>query len=137
MTGLLIILTWIGLAIKDFVSSKRNTNLATSTQSRQFEPSANNFALRFFYELFFEFSLCALINIGLVDFSSFTAVVQWLTSIIVSLLILAYLVWLISLFFYNGPFLANFYNRGTFLQSIWMARPFNTKFDAYKKLGWL
>lgn len=137
MIGLLIILAWISLALKDHLGSKPKYANKSKFYRQKHEPSANNFAIRFFYEMFFEFCLCVLINIRIIDFTSFSPSVQWLTAIIVCGLIVAYVVWLISLFFYNGPFLVNFYNKGTFLRSFWMARPFNTKYDARKKLGWL
>jgi len=36
------------------------------------EPYANNFALRFFYELFLDICICVLVNIALIDFEDFS-----------------------------------------------------------------
>jgi hypothetical protein len=54
--------------------------------------------------------------------------------LLVAIGIAAYLCWLISLFFKNGPFLEGFYTKGTFLQSFWSARQFDTNFKAQIKL---
>lgn len=83
----------------------------------------SNFALRFFYQFFFEMCLCVLINLLAMDFSSFSPGVQWITSLLVGIGIVLYVGWLVSLFFYNGPFLAGFYQKGTYFKSFWMARP--------------
>jgi hypothetical protein len=48
--------------------------------------------------------------------------------------ILAYLGWLISLFFCKGPYLKDFYVKGTAWQSIWTARPFNVEFNSIEKV---
>ena len=55
---------------------------------------------------------------------------QWVLSLIVAVGIVVYIAWLVSLFFYNGPFLEKFYDSGTWFQSHWMARPINDKFHA-------
>lgn len=78
--------------------------------------------------------LCLLINIAIVDFESFPSGVQWLTSVLVLACIFAYITWLLSLFFKNGPFLEGFYEPGTYLAASWMARPFDTTFRAQTKL---
>ena len=75
-----------------------------------------------------------LINIAIKDFRTFASSIQWITSLLVCISIIAYLSWLVSLFFKNGPFLEGFYTKGTFLQSFWSARQFDTGFGAQIKL---
>lgn len=131
--GILILVTWIGLAVKDYLGAKGKFQHIKIFR-KQHEASANNFAMRFFYEIFFEVCLCLLINIAIVDFESFPSGVQWLTSVLVLACIVAYIAWLFSLFFKNGPFLEGFYEPGTYMAASWMARPFDTNFRAQNKL---
>lgn len=94
------------------------------------EPYVTNFALRFFIQLFFEICICSLVNLALVDFEDTSPGFQWILSLLAMIGICVYLAWLVSLFFVNGPYLDNFYVKGTALQSIFHARPFNLEFNA-------
>ena len=47
--------------------------------------------------------------------------------------IVAYVTWLVTLFFWNGPYLRGFYVKGTALQSLWAARPFDLNYCAMLK----
>lgn len=127
--GTLILLVWIGLAIKDHLGTKPRFAHRRFFR-KQHEPWANNFALRFFYEVFLEMCLCVLINIAIVDFDDFSTGVQWLTSVLVAVAITCYLLWLVSLFYCYGPFLEGFYVKGTYLESFWMARPIKDSFNS-------
>ena len=69
------------------------------------EPLLCNFALRFFYEIFLEVCICSIIN--LTEKSGF----QWVLSFISLIGILVFIGFLISLFFYNGPYIKGFYNK--------------------------
>jgi len=60
--------------------------------------------------------------------------VQWLTSVLVAVAIMCYLLWLVSLFFAHGPFLEGFYIKGTYLESFWMARKIDPSFHSVNKL---
>ena len=131
--GLLILLSWIGLAIKDHLRAKGKYQ-HIKLFKKPHEAKANNFALRFFMQFFLEICLCFLINIAIVDFSSFSSGIQWLTSMLVLVCVCAYLAWLCSLFFRNGPFLEGFYNPGTYMAATWRARPFDNTFEAQLKL---
>lgn len=69
-------LVWAILALKNCFGPKPRSSKPSSTNSsRKHEQQANNFAVRFFYEMFLEFCLCALINITIFDFSSFSSAV--------------------------------------------------------------
>ena len=48
-------------------------------------------------------------------------------------LIIGYVGWLISLLFCKGPYLKEFYVKGTAWQSIWTARPFNIEYNLIEK----
>ena len=134
LAGAVMLTVWLGVAIKDrYVGRDHRFRDWTLFQARH-APSASNFALRFFYEFFLELCLCVLINLAVRDFSSFSSGVQWLLSLCVATGVVAYCGWLISLFFYNGPFLKNFYKKGTLLRSTWSARPFSTDYRAQLKL---
>lgn len=61
--GLVILLTWAGLAIKDRLGS-RHRYADRPFFMKKHEASANNFTLRFIYEFFLEISICALVSIS-------------------------------------------------------------------------
>ena len=130
IAGLCILLTWLVLTLKDRFQHKLPSAVRRRCPKGNHEPQANNFALRFFYEFFLEVSICAMINLAHLDFSSFSHGAHWIMSFTVGIVILVYLIWLFSLFYKNGPFLSGFYKRGTFLESFWVARPFDTTFSA-------
>ena len=131
--GLVILVIWIGLAVKDCIGSQQKYKHRKCCRTKH-EPAANNAALRFFYEFFFEMCLVSLIQIGTRDMSSFSPAIQWVTAVIVLSALGLYILWIISLFFHGGPFLRGFYNKGTYFASFWAARPFDTNFNAVGKL---
>ena len=94
------------------------------------EPYVTNFALRFFIEMFFEICICSLVNLALVDFDNFSPSFQWILALLAMISICVYLAWLVSLFFVNGPYLDDFYVKGTAFMSLFHARPFNLEFNA-------
>ena len=110
---LTLIIVWVGLAIAHRIGGIK------------IEPYCNNFALRLFYELFLEFCISAMVNISLSHFNDVE-----LLSVFVLIAIVAYIGWLISLFFYNGPYLPGFYNKNSVYDSFWSVRPFATDFNA-------
>ena len=107
--GLFILSIWLGLALKDRFRHKLPSAWRRRLSKGKLEPQANNFALRFFYEFFFEICICAYINLAHVDFSSFSNGMQWIMSLAFGTTILVYVGWLLSLFCKNGPFLEGFY----------------------------
>ena len=70
-TGALIIFIWIVLAIKDCICKKPENAYDSKFSRKKHEPHLNNFALRFFYEMFLEFCLCVLINISILEFDGY------------------------------------------------------------------
>ena len=131
---LVIIIAWICLAIFDKIGTCTrlmcSKKLGITKPRANLEPTWNNFALRFFYELFLEFCICALVNIEIFDFSRS----EWIISLFVLIMITVYIAWLVSLFFFNGPFLQGFYTKGTVVKSLWNARKFDVDFGATQKV---
>lgn len=62
----------------------------------------NNFMIRFLYEVFFEFAICAMINIS--DTNS-GGIDQWLISLAALIVIGVALLAVMSLFCKNGPYI--------------------------------
>lgn len=121
---------WAILAVLDQVFErvlKENYYILGWSSGSKREPIWNNFALRFFYELFLEFCICAMLNISI--HSS-----EWVLGMIVLMAIAVYLAWLVSLFFKNGPYLEGFYDNGTAWSSLWSPRPFADDFNAINKV---
>ena len=67
-SAILILTVWTLLIVLDGFSRIKQPE---SSQKRK-EPYANNFALRFFYELFLDICICVLVNIALIDFEDFS-----------------------------------------------------------------
>ena len=128
-----MLVAWAGLAVKDRMKH-RHRYANRPFFKKKHEASCNNFALRFFYEFFLEISICVLINITVTDFSTFSSTSQWLISFVALIVIIGTCCWLVSLFCKNGPFLKGFYDKGTYLESFWEARPFDTTFNATSSL---
>lgn len=38
-----------------------------------------------------------------------------------------------SLFYFKGPYISNFYEKGTIASSVWQARPFDLNYNAQKR----
>ena len=136
MIALLIIaLVWIAFAITDYLSLKKKTIKLQrySFFHRKNEPFMNNFALRFFYEIFLEVCICSTINLALANFDAFSPGFQWILSCITVLGVFVFIGWLISLFFVNGPYINEFYGKGTVLESLNWVRPINPEFYAQNK----
>ena len=140
-SALVIFAVWAIVGILDRVAVKRKKNgqyrhswsSYRCFRSRN-EPYVNNFMLRFFYELFLEICICALVNIALTDFDDFSPGLQWIISCIVLGGIFVYLCWLISLFCCKGPYLDGFYEKGTAMSYFWSTRSVNMKYNASEKL---
>ena len=78
--------------------------------------------------LLLEFLICSFVNMTLPD----TGMHQ-LLSIFFLLILFAYIIWLISLFFDNGPYLSGFYKKGTIMESWWTTRSINPDYDTVEK----
>ena len=120
--AILICLAWASLYVFDWLIKARKVDprkWSLNPFKTKNEPYANNFMLRFFYELFLEFCICALVNVALRDTTDFSPTLQWILSIVVLVAIFVYIGWLISLFFFKGPYLEGFYTNGSLLSSFW------------------
>ena len=93
-----------------------------------------NFILRFFYEFFLEFSICAFLQLSVKDFSEFSPTLQFYLSVAVTAAIIALVVFVISLFFWNGPWIPNYFTKGTSISSFMRKRPVNPFFNTDKYL---
>ena len=132
IAALVIGLVWILFVILDYLSLvKRNKSLRQYWFFRRLhEPYINNFALRFFYEIFLELCICCFIQLALVDFDFASPGFQWILCFVIFLAIVIYLGWIISLFYINGPYLEDFYGKKTALESFWWVRPINPDYYA-------
>ena len=82
----------------------------------------NNVFVRFIYEATFELLICAFINISSLSATSGSKF-WWITSLfVICALVLATLL-LISQFCFSGPYIHCTYAPGTFIESLWGARP--------------
>ena len=77
-----------------------------------------NFILRFFYEFFLEFSICAFLQLSVKDFSEFSPTLQFYLSVAVTVAIIALVSFVVSLCFWNGPWIPNYYTKGTSISSL-------------------
>mmetsp|Transcript_288 Transcript_288/g.389 ORF Transcript_288/g.389 Transcript_288/m.389 type:complete len:196 (+) Transcript_288:2720-3307(+) len=134
VVAIVIVAIWGILAVFDrFNCFNRPSLRKLGLSSQRKEPLWNNFALRFYYELFLEFCICALVNIALPFSGSGSVSVQWFLSLAVLLGIATYIAWLLSLFCCNGPYLRGFYRSGTLVESLWAPRPYSSDFGATGK----
>ena len=136
MTGVAIVIVWAVFWLIDRVKCfyQPSLQMLFGISITNKEPMANNFALRFFYELFLEFCICALVNIAYVGApEEGTVNIQWFMSLVIILGITAYVAWLISLFFFNGPILQGFYHKLGLVGWLWNERTFATDFNAVEK----
>ena len=93
-----------------------------------------NFILRFFYEFFLEFCICIFLQLSVKDFSEFSPTLQFYLSVAVTVAMIALVAFVISLFFWNGPWIPNYYKKGTSAGSIMHKRPVNPFFNKDKYL---
>ena len=95
----------------------------------------HNFILRFFYEFFLEFCICIFLQLSVKDFSEFSPTVQFYMSVVITVAMIALVIFILSLFFRNGPWIPNFYQKGTSSGSFMRNRPINPNFDKEKYLN--
>ena len=103
----LIIIIWIGLAIKDLIGYLNDSK--RPLMRKRHGKWCNNFALRFFYEFFLEFCIAVFINLSVSDYSEFSPTISYLVSLVSVVLIIVLTIFVASLFFRNGPYIAGYY----------------------------
>ena len=128
----IICVMWGILAIKDLVG--KYTRSEKPYLKKRHGKWCNNFALRFFYEFFLEFCIVVFINLSVIEFSDGSSTISALASIVLIVLICSLVIFVVTLFFCNGPYVPGFYVKRTALASIWGLRPADPSFDSY---AWL
>lgn len=83
------------------------------------EVSLNNALVRLLLEAYFEVMICAFITLSS---PSAAGSIQWLLSLVCALLSLAVFITLVSLFFKNGPYVADTYSDDSLVASFWGRR---------------
>ena len=128
----LILFVWAGLAIKDLIGQLSDSK--NKFMKKRHGRMCNNFALRFFYEFFLEFCIVVFINLSVTDFTEFSPTFSYLASIALIILITGLTLFVISLLFRNGPYVAGYYQKRTAWTKIWGVRPADPEFDVYAYL---
>lgn len=134
---------WVALAIKDLIG--KLTKSKRPVMQKRHGRWCNNFALRFFYEFFLEFCIVLFINLSVVDWSAVSPSFSYVSTLIITILAVALVVFIISLLFCGGPYVNGYYMKRT-VSNIWGSRPINPDFDTYaflkankkqkKRKGW-
>ena len=127
---MLITLVWAMTAIVEWMCCRRAVREGQRSKlTITKEVFMNNFMVRFLYEVFFELVLCALINLSASASSApggnGTWTLSMITLIVGTLTILAFS----SLYFRNGPYLKNTFEKGNLCQSLFkgLGRPLSTE----------
>ena len=132
-TGIaLIVLIWVCLAIKDLIG--RLSKSKRPFMQRRHENKCNNFALRFFYEFFFEFCIVVFINLSVIDFSEVSPSFSYVMSILLTICVVGLAIFVISLLFCKGPYVDGYYEKNSALKDIWGVRQTDPDFDTYAYL---
>lgn len=113
----LVALVWV---IMSLFEAKCRNGQNRRTRRESVSVLMSNFTVRFLYELFFEIFLCALINVS--AFSVGAANGNWVISLFMLLACAAAIGFMASLYCKNGPYLADSYQKGSFLSSFWEVR---------------
>jgi len=113
----------LGLAIRDLIVRK------VTGRSRPFAPWFANFILRFFYEFFLEFCICAFLQLSVVDSTTFAPTFQLISAVLFTVAIAALVLFVASLLFWRGPQVAGFFKRATICKSFNETRPRDVDFD--------
>ena len=125
-----IFIIWLMLAVKDLLCRllcRRDSKYGR----KRHEPCCQNFLTRFCYEFFLEFCIAICISItvyqaeGILDSSFDQAIAVFLAALVIGMII-----FVTSLLACKGPYIDNYYQRGTLLQSLWSVRPIASSFDA-------
>ena len=127
-----ILVLWLLCIIKDM--SLHLIPRKGSCLNKKQSPWCFNFILRFFYEFFFEFCICVVVQLSVKDFSSFSLGFQFLLSLAATVVSIALISFIASLLFCKGPSIPGFYLKGTAASSVFEKRKLDPNFDAKKHL---
>lgn len=111
-----IAFVWLIVAVGEKL---RNFCVKEESRHTRFEVTLNNFVVRFLLEVYFELMICAFITISSPSSAGST---WWLISLACILVSLATMVGLVNLFFKNGPYIEDSYEKGGILESFWGRR---------------
>ena len=119
---LLIIFIWLLILAKDLISylmtrfgknQNCSKNLRSKEQMKNKSRWCQNFVLRFVYEFFLEFCICIFLQLSVLDFSELSPSLQFCLSVAIAIALIALIIFVISLCFFNGPWISNYYLKGT------------------------
>lgn len=130
---LFFLLIWLIIVLKDIILrlvKRKNSDPAKYKNSNW----CQNFILRFVYEFFLEFCICIFLQLSVKDFSDFSPTLQFWLSVVIMVVIFALFAFIMSLFFCGGPWISNFYKKGTSSGSLMEVRPRNPYFNKEKYL---
>ena len=124
---LLLVVIWLILLSIDTFRCKKK-------QKRR-SPWCLNFTVRFCYEFFLEFCICAALQLSVIDFEHFSPHFQFWIAVAVTCCIIALIVFTVVLCYKSGPWVSGYFVRGTALSSYGQVRPVQENFDlkAYLK----
>lgn len=139
---LLIIFIWLIILAKDIISylirrfGKNQSPTQNLRPDEQMKDSrwCQNFLLRFVYEFFLEFCICIFLQLSVKDFSEFSPGLQFYLSVGIVIALIALIIFVVSLCFKNGPWISNYYMKGTSASSLMKIRPCDPNFDRKKYL---
>lgn len=87
------------------------------------------------YEFFLEFCICVCVQLSVRDFSDVSPSVQFVVSTLIAVAVLALLVFVVSQFWYKGPWVPRFYSKNFSFWSIMRARPRDPDFNVKEYLA--
>ena len=118
---LLLVVIWLILLSIDTFRCKKK-------QKRR-SPWCLNFTVRFCYEFFLEFCICAALQLSVIDFEHFSPHFQFWIAVAVACCIIALIAFTVVLCYKSGPWVSGYFVRGTALSSYGQVRPVQEKFD--------
>ena len=102
-----ILLVWFTCVIIDLICNKSQKRFTRSSWCQ-------NFILRFLYEFFFEFCICFLLQlVYIAKVNENNQIFQYVLFVLLILVVMAFIAFIISQFFYRGPWVPGFYEKGT------------------------
>jgi len=133
---LVCLLVWTLLATKDWLVKLLPRPARANWWGQMHSPWWQNFVLRFCYEFFLEFCICATLQLTVVDFTDFSPTLQFFLALSIFVALLASIAFVVSLFFKGGPWVPAFYATNTVMQSTLLDyRTRNPDFDGKKWLS--